>query len=237
MLAWFLLWVGLARGGKRFDFFIGVPLAFFSAEFLMFIANTFSETVKQNRQQLIKISTAILILSALMCVPIFGAYTQNTMNAAIEMRQPIPEDNAILTAFQDIKKELPHTAIVAANWGYGGLLNVFSGVKTITDPDHYIPHWIKRYNQYVSQATSEREFLEFLKTHEATHLLRTRYDFVTTPFLREQQMDAFIPIYPTENFSEAPVKLWEIHYPPDIQPDAKYLKTGFPEIDKDLRRP
>ena len=234
MLAWFLLWIGLARGGKRFDFFIGVPIAFFSAEFLLFLANAFSEIVEKNRQHILKISTAIIILSALMFVPIFGAYTQNTMNAATEMRKPVPEDNTILTAFHDIRKELPGTAVVAANWGYGGLLNVFSGVKTITDPDHYIPHWIALYNQYVLHATSEREFIEFLKTHEATHLLLTRYDFVTNPFLREHRSAALIPVYPTENFSKAPVKVWQIHYPPDIQPDPKYLKTGFPEIDETL---
>ena len=234
MLAWFLFWVGLARGGKRFDFFIGVPIAFFSAEFLLFLANTFSETVEKNRQKILEISTAIIILSALMFVPIFGAYTQNTMNAATEMRKPVPGDNAILTAFHDMKKELPGTSIVAANWRYGGLLNVFSGVKTITDPDHYIPHWIALYNQHVLKATSKRQFLEFLKTHEATHLLRTRYDFVTTPFLREQQMDELRPVYPAGNFSKSPVKVWEIHYPPDIKPNVKYLQTGFPEIDKDL---
>ena len=35
-LAWFLLWVGLSRGGKRHDFFIGLPLAYGTAWLLWF---------------------------------------------------------------------------------------------------------------------------------------------------------------------------------------------------------
>lgn len=31
MLVWFLLWVGLASRGKRYDFFTGVPFAFGTA--------------------------------------------------------------------------------------------------------------------------------------------------------------------------------------------------------------
>ena len=38
----------------------------------------------------------------------------------------------------------------------------------------------------------------------------------------------------TENFENARVKVWEIHYPPDIQADPKYLRTGIPEIDAQL---
>ena len=50
--AWFLLWVGLARGAKRYDFFIGFPLAFFAAMCLHFTAAFFSEQLEKytNRQ-------------------------------------------------------------------------------------------------------------------------------------------------------------------------------------------
>ena len=54
-------------------------------------------------------------------------------------------------------------------------------------------------------------------------------------FLRNIPSKTFAPVYPEENFSTAPVKIWEIHYPPDIHPDSKYLKTGVPEIDAQLQ--
>lgn len=225
MLAWFLLWVGLSRGGKRYDFFIGVPLAFFTAGLIKFITNTFGESVRQSRQQFLKTVIAIIVLAGLMFFPFFGAYTERSIYAATDMRKPIPGNNQVLTAFHWIKTKLPENAVVAADWSYGTQLNVFGSVKTITDPDHYIPHWTDLYKQYVYHATSEREFLEYLKTHRATHFMLTRRDYINTPSLRRQHSDALVPIYPTENFSKARVRIWEIRYPSDIQPNSKYLAT------------
>ena len=54
-------------------------------------------------------------------------------------------------------------------------------------------------------------------------------------FLHGDLSDAFLPIYPKKDFDDAPVKVWELHYPSDIKTDVKYLKTGFPEIDDHLQ--
>ena len=224
MLAWFLLWVSFSRSGKRYDFFIGVPLAFFTAELIQFIVQTFGEGVKQSRQHLFRISISIIILGVLMFVPFLGAYTKSSIYASTKMRKVVPDDN-LITALHWIKKELPRVSVVAAKWNYGMQLNVFGGVKTITDSDHYIPHWTDLYEQHVHRATSEREFLEFLKTHSATHIMLTHKEFVTNNLLRKQRSDVLVPVYPTKNFVLSRVKIWEIHYPSDIQPNSKYLST------------
>ena len=44
-------------------------------------------------------------------------------------------------------------------------------------------------------------------------------------FLRGEHMDIFVPVYPTDNFTEAGAKVWQIRYPPDIQLNPKYLAT------------
>ena len=56
-------------------------------------------------------------------------------------------------------------------------------------------------------------------------------------FFRGEHSEAFVPVYPVNNENESfpKIKIWEIHYPPDIQNDPKYLKTDFREIDKDLQ--
>ena len=54
-------------------------------------------------------------------------------------------------------------------------------------------------------------------------------------YFRGEHSDAFVPVYPVESDTPPKIKIWEIHYPPDIQTNPQYLKTGFPEIDKDLQ--
>ena len=224
MFTWFLLWVALSREGKRYDFFIGVPLAFFTATFIQFMTNIIIRKVKQTAQyNLLKTSVASGILAAFMFFPPLGAHVKYSIFAATQMRNA-PDPNRI-KALDWIKTELPQTSVVAANWSYGCQLNVHGGVKTITDADHYIPHWIHLYNQHVHSASTERETLEFLKTHGATHIMLTRKDPTTTPLLREQHRDVLGPVYPTENFEKAPIRVWEINYPSGIQPNPKYLAT------------
>lgn len=226
MLAWFLLWCGLARGGKRYDFFIGVPITYFTATFIKFIADTFCDSIKQKEQlSLRRTVIASVMLAAFMFFPPFGGFAQRSLYAATDMRQAVPGVGRVKEAFHWMKAHLPNTAVVAANWGYGSQLNVFAGVKTITDPDHYIPHWIHLYNQHVCRTSIEHEALEFLKTHGATHLMLTTIDLVTVPFATGESSESFLPLYPAENFSNARVKIWEIEYPPDIKPNPKYLAT------------
>ena len=123
-----------------------------------------------------------------------------------------------------MKAELSPTAVIAAGWSSGSQLNVLGGVKTVIDQDHYIQHWIHLFNTYISDATDARDALEFLKTHEATHLMLTQSQ-PPEVFLQGELSEAFVPIYPTDNFTEAGVKVWEIHYPSDIQSNPKYLAT------------
>ena len=229
-MAWLIFWVALSRDAKRYDFFIGVPLAFFTAEFIHFFSNALTRKVKQNKQQwLLKTCIASLLLAGILFWPLLGAHATRAIYAATRMRKATPATD-VTNALHWMKTTLPNTTIVAAHWGYGSQLNVLGGVKTIIDQDTYLQNWILLYNQHVHNATSEREALEYLKTHGATHIMLTKKDSQIS-FLRGQLSDAFVPVYPREQFTEANVNVWEIHYPLDIKIDPKYLETGFPEID------
>ena len=228
--AWFVFWVALSRDAKRYDFFIGVPLAFFTAELIHIFSNTLTRKVKQSKQQrLLKTCIASLLLAGILFLPPLGAHATRAIYAATRMRKPTPTTD-VTNVLHWMKTTLPNTAIVAAHWGYGSQLNVLGGVKTITDQDTYLQNWILLYNQHVHNATSEREALEYLKTHGATHIMLTGKD-PKDSFLRGELSEAFVPVYPREHFTEANVNVWEIHYPLDIKTDPKYLETGFPEID------
>ncbi len=231
--AWFVFWVALSRDAKRYDFFIGVPLAFFTAEIIHLFSNALTRKVKQSKQQrLLKTCIASLLLAGILFFPPLGAHATRAIYAATRMRKATPITD-VTNALHYMKTTLPNTAIVAAHWGYGSQLNVLGGVKTIIDQDTYLQNWILLYNQHVHNATSENEVLEYLKTHGATHIMLTGKD-PSRSFLHRDLSDAFLPVYPKKDFDDAPIKAWEIHYPPDIKTDPKYLETGFPEIDEAL---
>ena len=358
ILAWFVLWVALARGGKRYDFFIGLPLVYGTAWLLWFSAAHLVQTLKDTKilslrlmEQHITATFTITVLTLVLFCPPLGGHLTRAGYAASRMRQPTPGHGTLLAqTLTWVKSTLPENAIVAANWGYGSRLNVFGGVKTITDQDHYLPHWIQGYYRHVFCAQSENEALEFLKTHEVTHLMLTKrgvtiraHDYSSigsenndrkfaytpllllsekrlsptkqTPFLyiepidlasppkvltahlkngdiaqlpyvvfqgtqrriyktannaathggvllyytkngylqkaeylptvgwnslalrlyfRGELPDIFARVYPTNGDDIADFLIWKIHYPSDIQPNPKYLKTGFPEIDRKL---
>ena len=235
MAVWFLLWVALSREAKRYDFFIGLPIAFFTAELIhrvgvsltghlknvQFLSTSFKERLPLH---VIKGGIAVVIVAALMYWKPAGEHAERAVFAATEMRQATPGNTPVAKAFVWMKSNLSHTAVVASEWDYGSQLNVLGGVKTIIDQDHYIQHWIHLYSEYVLHATTARDALEFLKTHEATHLMLTQQQ-PPEVFLQGELSEAFVPVYPTADFTEAEVKVWRIDYPPDVQSDPKYLAT------------
>ena len=235
MAVWFLLWVSLSRDAKRYDFFIGLPIAFFSTELIHRVGLSVTENLKNTRflsanfreklpLRVIKVGIAVVLVASLMYWRPAGEHAERSVFAATEMRQAKPGDSPVAKAFAWMKTELPHTAVVAARWGFGSQLNVLGGVKTVIDQDHYIQHWIHLFNEHVRDATEARKALEFLKTHGATHLMLTQSQ-PPEVFLQGELSDAFVPVYPMDGFAEAGVKVWQIHYPPAIQPNPKYLAT------------
>lgn len=48
-------------------------------------------------------------------------------------------------------------------------------------------------------------------------------------FLRGEHSEAFVPVYPTNENAGTDVKVWEIHYPPNIETNEKYRTTKWEE--------
>jgi len=180
-LAWFLLWVGLSRGGKRHDFFIGLPLAYGTAWLLYFSPTHLIQWLKdakilypQVRERRTTAIFAIIVLVSVLFWTPLGGHANRSIYAAAHMRPPVPGQGSSAETFQWMYETLPKESVIAANWEYGTQLNVLGGVNTIVDSDHFLPHWIHLYYRHVFCAPDEREALEFLKTHTATHLMLTK---------------------------------------------------------------
>ena len=181
MLAWFLLWVALSRSGKRYDFFIGIPLAYGTAWFLWQLPTV----VLQNLSPPVKHRWVAACFTIAILVPVLfwnplGGHATRAIAAAAKWRKPVPGyQTPLAQTLQWIKTTLPQDAVVAANWSYGSRLNVIGGVKTITDQDTFIPHWIHLYYRHVYCGQSASEALAFLKTHGTTHLMLTERGLIS----------------------------------------------------------
>lgn len=344
MLGWFLLWVALSRGGKRYDFFIGIPLAYGTAWLLWSLPVSLIQHLSASiKPRWVASCFTLAVLSAVLFWNPLGGHATRATAAAAKWRKPVPgHQTPLAQTLKWMKTTGFEDAIVAANWSYGSRLNVLGGVKTITDQDTFIPHWIHLYYRHVYCGQSAREALTFLKTHGVTHLMLTewgitskagRYSYIgsdedgdrrfeftrliplsnkrlsrigQTPFLYIEAPDLtsspnvltahlrdgntaripyvafkgtarylskisgtdtpygsvilyyddantlekayhvptigwqslavrlyflgdfrnlFVPVYPTNGDDISPIKVWEIRYPPDIQPNLKYLTT------------
>lgn len=190
MSVWFLLWVGLARDAKRYDFFVGISFAFFAAITIYSISNYISKKLKAGDILRLVLKTGVTV--ALLAVLLFFEYpgspesdflAKRGVLTPTELRGAIPGQNSPLeNALKWMETELPESenAVVAVDWSYGSILNVLGGVKTITDQDHYIQHWIHLYSRHVFCAQSEVEALEFLKTHKVTHWMLLEFDMLNS---------------------------------------------------------
>lgn len=366
MTAWFMIWLALTRDATRYNFFFCFSTAFFTVVFIEFLANTASEKLRASkytsdafREKILHTPLKTGIVTAMLALILFwgtiGGYAKHIIPAGRENHTVFPTEIAGSEAYRWMKTQLSRDAIVAANFDHGTMMNTLGGVKTIIDQDHYFQNWIHLYNRHVFGARSEREALEFLKTHNATHLLiseedviygagafskigsdetddralkRTRmkllrtengapwrlfepketpFIYIQTPpntekefltarlksgdtvkipyvafsetqhklssslsetakneyggvllfyhehhgrlnlergtylppetwnnltvklFMRGEHTEAFVQIYPIDKKIKAQVKIWEIHYPPNIEKKDEYLETGYPE--------
>ncbi len=231
MATWLLLWLGLARDAQRYDFFIGVPLAFFAAVGIRFVAARLAQrlktaqvedTAKTLPDRLEKkkparkrkfrevgrkvgpkkpraspslsfvphvwLKTGILLVGFTLLLfgeppgssarhgLAFRGYTTRITPEAVLPGKATSMDGAC----KWLRAHYARDAVVAAAWSHGNYLNALGGVQTVIDADHYIMHWIGFYEAHVAAAQSEREALEFLKTHKVTHLLFTEEDVLYT---------------------------------------------------------
>lgn len=220
---WFFLWIALSRDAMRYDFFVGIALAFFTAIGIKTLSDSVGEFLENTRAGKVAAMTALVLI--LFWAPI-GGHARFSLYAATQMRIAVPGKNTQMDGTFDWMKTNLTNGVVAAHWRYGSQLNVLADVKTLIDQDHYLPNWIYLYDRHVHHATTEREALEYLKTHEATHILIT-HDDPHDSFLNRNPLrfKAFKPVFPNTNFATSPIKLWELQYPSGLNTNAKYLET------------
>ena len=111
LLIWALLWMTLSRNAKRYDFFIGIPLAYFTADLVRAVSDWLCNvvhnplyTTAHARQKIpytplnIALTTGALLL-VLLWGPREGGHLFRTGLAATQFRTPIPGNSELARAF------------------------------------------------------------------------------------------------------------------------------------------
>jgi len=116
----------------------------------------------------------IILLSAV--TPYSYAKTSYTLVYEVK---PIVNSN-MKEALIHIKEQTPEDAVVAAYWEWGSAINLITERATILD-DSQILYWVYLMSRNVMMGQTEYEALEFLKAHQATHLMLTARDVYILP--------------------------------------------------------
>ncbi len=236
ILTWFVLWVALARGGKRYDFFIGLPLAYGTA-WLLWLSPTYLLQKLKNARILylhIKERRIAVIIVIVVLIPVsfwtpLGGHATRSVYTASQMRSPIPGNSNMTHALEWMRTRLPQNTVIAANWSYGTQINNLSRIKTITDEDHFLQHWIHLYFRHVFCGQNQKEALEFLKTHNVTHLMLTKRDIIPGSYAysligSNAQNDRHFRVY---EFAQNKTPIWK---PYQIRPKQQGTPVGYIEL-------
>ncbi len=242
---WFFCWIALTRDAERYDFFTGVAIVFFTALVIHTLAKTLHDEIISFRftptflkatrlQAVFTTCIAVAVLSLLFFWPPVGAHAKRSLNISQTLRKPLPGDRPMTKTVKWMSENLESTDVVAANWGRGNQLHMLGGVKTIIDSDHYLPHWIHLFFRHVYVAQSEKEALEFLYTHDATHLKFNDSDMhfphVFSTIGSDTKKDRYFspqPLQITKTATGSPIQLLNPDNTSFYQIDAALEETPF----------
>ena len=66
-----------------------------------------------------------------------------------------------------------------------------------------------------------------IRLQRAYYIPPIGWNSLTVKLFRSEHSEAFVPVYPTDEDANRDAKVWEIHYPPDIETNEKYLTTKW----------
>ncbi|MYE87847.1 hypothetical protein F4X33_02480, partial [Candidatus Poribacteria bacterium] len=127
----------------------------------------------------LRISTLALLILLLLFLggsaPVhwLGGYADSSYTQASEIRSVFTP--AMSRALEWLKHNTSQSSTVAAWWDNGSFINLLSDRATIIDEEQ-LPYWVHLTARDVLLQETDSQALQFLKAHEATHLLITGQD-------------------------------------------------------------
>lgn len=173
-LIWFTLLLLPARGAERYGFFFApIGIAFGCYAILQLLKAGQQRLKRRTLRMLLHVSVAAAIIMVLI------SYCRISYSIAKTTHPHISQSRK--NAYVWMKNNSSEEAVVASWWDYGSWINTLAERATIVDEDHYIPYWIHLMARHVMVGQTEIEALEFLKAHNATHLIIGIEDIMMLP--------------------------------------------------------
>lgn len=163
VIIWFA-WLAIgARGAIRLLFLFSPAVAVFSAVFLVESADFFLRF----KDKAIKIGGTILII--LIVLSLFYNFAKVS---AAQTKNSYPHLNPQWTsAMEWVKTNTKEDSVFAHWWDYGYWIQTAGERATVLDGGNVFPYWDYLMGRFVLTNPDDREALEFLYTHNVTHLL------------------------------------------------------------------
>lgn len=156
-----------ARGGIRLIMVLGAVSPVAVAFLIVKSSEKFFKEKDDTKKTLIGIIIFIVILASLFT---FWTYYKSDVNTARNFA-PGPYQWQWQKAMEWVRENTTENAVFAHWWDYGYWIQSIGERATILDGGNAIVYWNHLLGRYVLTGTDEKKSLEFLYTHNATHLL------------------------------------------------------------------
>src|SRR3989344_3434747 len=174
IFTWLIISLIAARGAVRL-FIIATPVICLTISFL--INQIYNFTINTNKKLFKKIGILILIIILIFPSNVFSTNTKGSFLSLIYKSKEIAEnskpqfDIQWQLAISWLKETTPKNSVIASWWDYGYWIQTAGNRSTVLDGGNAIGYWNYLMARQVLTSNNSIEALEFLKTHNVTHLI------------------------------------------------------------------
>ncbi len=227
ILYFIILTLGIigARGGIRLIMVLGAvsPVA---VSFL--IVNTFQNYLNKKEETMKFFMGVIILIIIIASLFTLWTYYKQDKNTAENFAPGIYQFQW-QKAMEWVRENTPQNAVFAHWWDYGYWLQSIGERSTILDGGNAIVYWNHLMGRHVLTGSDEEKALEFLYTHNGTHLLIDSTEI--------GKYTAYSSIGSDENydrFSWIPIFLMDEKQTQETNNETIYIYTGGSAVDEDI---
>ncbi|MFH1500713.1 MAG: STT3 domain-containing protein [archaeon] len=167
LIAFFIVSLIGARSAVRLIMVLSPPAAGIVGFFTMAVI----ERARKEKEETLKMALVVgAIIIAILSIYAFYFNYQVTVAQARGM-VPSSYTNQWQKAMEWVRTETPEEAVFSHWWDYGYWVQTIGERATVLDGGNSLPYWNHLIARHVLTGNDEKNALEFLYTHEATHLL------------------------------------------------------------------